>query len=485
MITIAFGTIILLLVIGCGIGSVVHFGRADPEAWKSLQGKRQMLGCGYWFFCLKRKLLRLLKLEEREEAFYQGIYVNEHYTWKRLEDACRQGVLIVVVFAGLGVFLILATLAGTFRDTRVVALERPEEGTGVRHLRAFYEGESYDLAFSLTERQMTTEDVLLAWNIAKLDLPELILGENKSLDEVTFSLVLPEQLPGTGIAIQWLTSNYKVLDYEGNLHEEEISPEGEDVTLTAVLTYGEWEERLEISVKVLPSDGVENSDLQQHLNQSLLEYAEEQKYERQVELPTMWEEKPIAFYQKRDGSPWMFVSLAGILLAGLLLAGESSRKQLQKEREQQLLRDYPDVVSKLTLLLEAGMAPRYAWERIANDYLYRKQKDGIRRYVYEEMVRCKNQLTAGVVEEQVYESFGKRCANIRYLRLSSVLVQNIKKGTASIIPLLRKEALEAFADRKERAKQAGEEAGTKLLLPMGGILVLILAIVMIPAFMSF
>ena len=54
-----------------------------------------------------------------------------------------------------------------------------------------------------------------------------------------------------------------------------------------------------------------------------------------------------------------------------------------------------------------------------------------------------------------------------------------------MVPLLRNEAAEAFADHRERVKQSGEEAGTKLLVPMAGILVLILAIIMIPAFMSF
>ena len=101
------------------------------------------------------------------------------------------------------------------------------------------------------------------------------------------------------------------------------------------------------------------------------------------------------------------------------------------------------------------------------------------------MRNTRNRLNAGVPEETAYEEFGRNCGNIRYLRLSSVLVQNLKKGTGGLVLLLRKEAAEAFADRRERVKQSGEEAGTKLLVPMAGILVLILAIIMIPAFMSF
>ena len=68
--------------------------------------------------------------------------------------------------------------------------------------------------------------------------------------------------------------------------------------------------------------------------------------------------------------------------------------------------------------------------------------------------------------------------------VASVLVQNLTKGSAGVLPLLRKEAAEAFCDRREQAKQRGEEAGTKLLLPMAGILIIILAMILVPAFLS-
>lgn len=50
--------------------------------------------------------------------------------------------------------------------------------------------------------------------------------------------------------------------------------------------------------------------------------------------------------------------------------------------------------------------------------------------------------------------------------------------------LLDAEAEEAFRQRKAYAKQLGEEAGTKLLIPMGIMLVLVFAILMLPALLS-
>ena len=66
-----------------------------------------------------------------------------------------------------------------------------------------------------------------------------------------------------------------------------------------------------------------------------------------------------------------------------------------------------------------------------------------------------------------------------------LLSQNLKKGTAGLLILLKAEALDALEERKRNARRLGEEAGTKLLLPMMIMLVIVMVIIMIPAFWSF
>ena len=60
--------------------------------------------------------------------------------------------------------------------------------------------------------------------------------------------------------------------------------------------------------------------------------------------------------------------------------------------------------------------------------------------------------------------------------------------SASKLPnliILEEEAAEAFEERKADARKLGEEAGTKLLLPMGIMLIVVMIIVIVPAFLSF
>ena len=50
--------------------------------------------------------------------------------------------------------------------------------------------------------------------------------------------------------------------------------------------------------------------------------------------------------------------------------------------------------------------------------------------------------------------------------------------------ILESEVNDAYEERKALARKKGEEAGTKLLLPMGIMLVISMAIIIIPAFLS-
>jgi tight adherence protein C len=73
----------------------------------------------------------------------------------------------------------------------------------------------------------------------------------------------------------------------------------------------------------------------------------------------------------------------------------------------------------------------------------------------------------------------------RYQRIAGVLSQAVTKGVSELPEILASEIKEAVADERERIKIRGEQASTKLLVPMTGLLVIVFAILMVPAFVSF
>ena len=76
------------------------------------------------------------------------------------------------------------------------------------------------------------------------------------------------------------------------------------------------------------------------------------------------------------------------------------------------------------------------------------------------------QIRAGGSEGECYESCGARCGISSYRKFGMLLSQNLRKGPRGITELLRRESEEAFEERMNQAKKLGEEAGTKLMIPM-------------------
>ena len=179
----------------------------------------------------------------------------------------------------------------------------------------------------------------------------------------------------------------------------------------------------------------------------------------------------------------------GILVLGaggavLLWVSEKQRKKEERKKEiLQMKMDYPQIINKLTLYIGAGMTIRRAWFCIAQDYEKNREKTG-KRKAYEEMVCTMNQIRGGGSEGECYENCGARCGITSYRKFGMLLSQNLRKGPRGITETLRREAEEAFEERMNQAKKLGEEAGTKLMIPMFLMLAVVFLIVMVPALLS-
>jgi hypothetical protein len=118
---------------------------------------------------------------------------------------------------------------------------------------------------------------------------------------------------------------------------------------------------------------------------------------------------------------------------------------------------------------------------------YEKKKYRIseeRQYVYNQMSFAYHQLELGYSAEQVFRLFSEKMQLKSYSKLMTLFLQNITKGSKNMLEILRNEEQQAFTIRCEQAKRMGEEADTKLLLPMGIMLLNILLLLMIPAYLQ-
>ena len=161
------------------------------------------------------------------------------------------------------------------------------------------------------------------------------------------------------------------------------------------------------------------------------------------------------------------------------------RKEAFENRNKQLIADYPNFVFELGLMIQCGLNVRAAWNRLTAEYEETQHKcKGYQRYLFEEMLVTRNQIEAGVNEAAAYGAFGRRCRAHCYLKLGSSLEQNLRQGISGLEQQLDQELTQALEQRKNQAIQDGERMETKMLFPMFLLLGLVMAIVMIPAFMS-
>lgn len=164
--------------------------------------------------------------------------------------------------------------------------------------------------------------------------------------------------------------------------------------------------------------------------------------------------------------------LFGVVLAVIFVwyMNESFKDKLTARREE-ILAQFPQVLSKMTLLVNSGMLLRDAWNLIAN------QSDTV---LFQEMQLTATQLDNGVSEVAAYREFAERCGIKEVRKFASMIIQGLEKGAAELTMFLKDMADELWMEKRNMVKQKGEKANSKLLVPTVIIFIGILFMIMAP-----
>ena len=314
-------------------------------------------------------------------------------------------------------------------------------------------------------------------------IEEKIRAGNPSLMEVTSDLVLPTRLEEAGVRLRWQSSDPDLLSSSGQIRTQ--IEEAQNVTLHVELSDNTFQETFEVPVRLVPPVLQPQEKRLEGLQKTIRKLDGEQQEQEYLTLPEEYEGRKLHYRVKGENS-YRILPLLGVLLACMLAVRErTAGKEQEKKREQELLLDYAELLSKLMVFIGAGMTIRNAWERMVKDYEAGVQKGRQKkRAAYEEMRQTYYQLMNGVPEGTAYREFGQRCRLQPYLKLSSLLEQNRKAGTKNLRAIFRAEMTDAFELRKNLARRMGEEAGTKLLLPLFLMLGIVMVMIMVPAMMT-
>lgn len=489
-----FGGLLLWLVLVCRY-RVQHAEELYQIQSKGSALPRSLLCAGLWLYDQKNRITGLAgkrfhngaelrtTLFDKYQAAYIGKWSREEYELSQVKRL-SQAWLVLIAACGAGLLLAVCTQNPLYSIDGKQSLPRPREweDTATWHLVVEEAGEKEELEISVPGWAET--GIVSILETEANALPEQILGENLSLDAVMSNLELPEELEG-GVLVTWDSSLPEVVSKSGKVHNQELDEEGTIAELTATLSYGEESLAIVIPVQVFPP-AKDSTYYLSRLEELIAEQVQENRNAYYVYLPDEVEGHGVSYSNKTDNRP-LYLFFAGVIVAVCIaFLYRQQVEEAYQERNDQLQAEYSKLVSELAILLHCGLPVRACWHRMVSAYEQERSKDSSRfSYVLEEMLLTYRQMAGGVPEAGAYLTFGNRCGLYEYRRLGMLLEQTVRQGSRGLMALLENEAVWAMEQRKNLARKRGEEAGTKMMLPMFMMFGVVVAVVMIPALMSF
>lgn len=342
----------------------------------------------------------------------------------------------------------------------------------------------YDYKLVIPATAVTREEADQCFVKACREIEESFYAPGDSADHVSHGVTMGSSFVDGMVSAEWTLSSYQFVDNNGEIRQENLK-ENALVQANVLLTCGRYEQEFSFTFQVVPLELSKGEQLLADIEDAI-EMEKDKEGEKFFQLPQeidgislQWSEPKQHLFVKV-----LFFEIIIIILL-FMVAQERKRTKL-KERQEQMSLDYAEFVNKLLILLGSGMSLKQSMNRISARYLDKRQKKQLpERYLYEELLITNYEIQDGESERRAYQKFGERTGLSCYHRLVRILIQNLQTGNRGLCEVLSQEAQVAFEERKALARKLGEEAGTKMLLPLVLMLGIVIAIIMVPAMQSF
>ncbi|MCI8355316.1 MAG: hypothetical protein HFI47_09575 [Lachnospiraceae bacterium] len=423
------------------------------------------------------------------EEIIAGLYPGESVKKRYAQYQSRKYAAMITVTAAGAAAALCLHLGSRMQDRLAEGnhLYRNEWGEGDYAVTLLAETTAgiREFNYEVEERAFSQRELENLKDRLCLELPGLVAGKNENLGAVREDLSLAARFEGYPFAVAWRSSDYEKIRTDGKVMNQGLPGAGEEVILTAVLSYGESRWEKEIKAVVVP----EGLDREQEFHGAIERLLEESdmgsKTSQVISLPQEVHGEAISWREKKQDYS-LLPALAGMIGAVLTANGmKRDLRQKNRNRREEIERLYPEFVSKLQLYMGAGLTVKNAFLRMGKDYQREKKRKGKRLFLYEEVLICDYQLLNGVAEDDAYREWGKRCGELRCRKLGFLLAAQLRQGNDRMLALLSEEADLALLERRRSARRKGEEAGTKLLFPMLIMLIVVMFLILLPALNGF
>lgn len=425
--------------------------------------------------------------EEKYKEKYLTLYGEKDVTKIIRMKKIKLAIYFYVICLVFSFFLVIASIQQQMLIKQIVKIERPLHGHAIHNAQIVLEENNRTYAenvkIHVKEKKKTKQEINDAFDTTKMHCLEKIKGENNDLKHVYKPLNLYTKDPQTSVYIKWASNRPDLVDYRGNVFSQEIKEE-EEIILTAELELGEVKEEFEINLTIVPFEtSASLEDIIKMRIERVMRYLNDNDTGSYLILPKTIEGQKVKWYAPKKRSA-LLISIIMLIAVFILLSNKYSDVDKNiKRKKLEIERDFPDFISKLVLLLNAGLIVQIALEKISADYM-KYNKIGDKRPLYEELTVALNNVnesnTTLVLE---LRNFAIRCKVKEIMRFVSIVNENIHMGS-DLIDKLQSEADQTWRNRKNKAEELGRLAETKLTFPLVILLIVLITIIITPAMME-
>lgn len=349
--------------------------------------------------------------------------------------------------------------------------------------------EDYSYQLKVMEEQPSDKQANELFTQAKKEIDDSFCEENQSVEQVRGHVIMKDAYASGAVEAEWTLSDYDVVDINGDVNqdafEEADDEQGKLISASVELSCGEHRQLYDFSFVVFPDELDAGERLIKGINRHI-DSEMSKTGTKKLTLPDEVDGVKLSWSQEKSNTAAKIAMLEVVVIVLLVLEKKEKKKTAQKERNIQLQLEYPEIVSKMAVLMGSGMTVEQAWNRITARYLdERKNNDKNIMPAYEEMLVTEREISDGVTGRKAYAGFAERVKLPCYQKLVRIILQSIHKGSKGVCEMLEKESEDAFDERRLLALKLGEEAGTKMLMPMMIMMAIVIAIVIAPAIIDF
>lgn len=177
-------------------------------------------------------------------------------------------------------------------------------------------------------------------------------------------------------------------------------------------------------------------------------------------------------FLKTEQIPILLILVLLFIAAFWNLSLSKMKEKVQKRREE-CEAEFPNMVSKLALLINSGMVLREAWRVTAYG------KEGT---LYALMKQACEDMENGESDVGAIYKFGVTSDSASIKKFTSAMIQGMQKGNSELADFMVSQTSELWAHKRQMALQQGEVAAGKLIIPLGitfaGIIMIIVSAAM-------